>query len=44
MRIRFDLTYTLLHNSSQLSDIEKTIKEMQGDIPVKIEETPKAKE
>jgi hypothetical protein len=38
----FDLTYTLLHNSSQVSDIEKTVKEIQGTTPVKIEETPMA--
>lgn len=41
---QFDLTYTLLHNSAQVSDVEKTVKEIQGNTPVNIDETPMAKE
>ncbi len=36
----FDLTYTLLHNSSQVEEIEKTIQRIQGTTAVKMEEKP----
>ncbi|POP45562.1 DUF4432 domain-containing protein [Superficieibacter electus] len=41
---QFDLTYTLLHSSSQVSDVEKTIKDIQGQTTLKTDETPIAKE
>lgn len=41
---QFDLTYTLLHSSSQVSEVEKAIKNIQGNTSVKIEETPMAQE
>ena len=41
---RFDLTYTLLHNAQQVSDVEKRIADIQGDKKTTQEETPIAKE
>ncbi|KNC07469.1 thioredoxin [Klebsiella sp. RIT-PI-d] len=41
---QFDLTYTLLHSSSQVSEVEKTINDIQGTTTLKIDETPIAKE
>lgn len=41
---RFDLTYTLLHNAAQVSDIEKQIAQIQKDKKVEVSETPIAKE
>ncbi|ELY4301229.1 aldose 1-epimerase family protein [Cronobacter turicensis] len=41
---RFDLTYTLLHNAQQVSDVEKRIADIQGDKQTAQEETPIAKE
>ena len=41
---RFDLTYTLLHDSKQVADVEKQISNLQGDKQVTLNETPIAKE
>lgn len=41
---RFDLTYTLLHDSKQVADVEKKISGLQGDKQVELNETPIAKE
>lgn len=41
---QFDLTYTLLHSSSQVSATEKAIKAIQGQTTLKTDETPIAKE
>ena len=41
---QFDLTYTLLHSSSQVSETEKDIKAIQGQTTLKTDETPIAKE
>ncbi len=41
---QFDLTYTLLHSSSQVSETEKAIKAIQGQTTLKTDETPIAKE
>lgn len=41
---QFDLTYTLLHNSDQVAEVEKTVQGIQGSTPVKVEETPMAQE
>lgn len=41
---RFDLTYTLLHNGSQVADVEKRVKEIQGSKTPQAIETPMAKE
>lgn len=41
---QFDLTYTLLHNSNQVSELEKTIKDIQSSTTLKTDETPIAKE
>ena len=41
---RFDLTYTLLHDSKQVADVEKKISDLQGDKQVELNETPIAKE
>lgn len=41
---RFDLTYTLLHDSKQVADVEKQISNLQGDKQVALNETPIAKE
>lgn len=41
---RFDLTYTLLHDSKQVADVEKKISNLQGDKQVALNETPIAKE
>jgi len=40
----FDLTYTLLHSSEQVNDVEKRIKGIQGDTKIDVSETPIAKE
>ena len=41
---QFDLTYTLLHSSEQVADVEKKIATIQGDTKVAENETPIAKE
>ena len=41
---QFDLTYTLLHSSEQVADVEKKIAAIQGDTKVAENETPIAKE
>ena len=41
---QFDLTYTLLHDSKQVADVEKKISDLQGDKQVELNETPIAKE
>lgn len=41
---QFDLTYTLLHSSEQVADVEKKIAAIQGDTKVTENETPIAKE
>ena len=41
---QFDLTYTLLHSSEQVADVEKKIAAIQGDTKVTEDETPIAKE
>lgn len=41
---QFDLTYTLLHSSEQVADVEKKIAAIQGDTKVAEDETPIAKE
>ncbi len=41
---RFDLTYTLLHSSSQVADVEKRVKEIQGSKTPQTIDTPMAKE
>ncbi|WP_312055688.1 aldose 1-epimerase family protein [Pantoea brenneri] len=40
----FDLTYTLLHNSEQVKDVEQRIKTIQGETKIDVNETPIAKE
>lgn len=40
----FDLTYTLLHNSEQVKDVESKIKAIQGDTKIIESETPIAVE
>jgi hypothetical protein len=41
---RFDLTYTLLHNASQVKDVEKRVADIQGAKAPQIIDTPIAKE
>ena len=41
---QFDLTYTLLHSSEQVAEVEKKIAAIQGDSKVAENETPIAKE
>ncbi len=41
---RFDLTYTLLHNASQVQDVEKRVADIQGSKTQQVIETPIAKE
>ncbi|WP_200552152.1 aldose 1-epimerase family protein [Kosakonia sp. LAM2021] len=41
---RFDLTYTLLHNSGQVAEVEKRVQEIQGSKTPQSIETPMAKE
>lgn len=41
---QFDLTYTLLHNKTQVADIEKKIASIQGDTKINENATPIAKE
>ncbi len=41
---RFDLTYTLLHNASQVKDVEKRVADIQGNKAPQIIDTPIAKE
>lgn len=40
----FDLTYTLLHNSQQVADVEKRIATIQSDKPIKESDVPLATE
>lgn len=40
----FDLTYTLLHNSEQVNEVEKRIKTIQGETKIDESTTPIAKE
>ncbi|WP_261643313.1 aldose 1-epimerase family protein [Erwinia mallotivora] len=40
----FDLTYTLLHNASQVAEVEKRVSTLQGSEAPKVIETPMAKE
>ncbi|GGD26299.1 aldose 1-epimerase family protein [Franconibacter pulveris 1160] len=41
---QFDLTYTLLHSSEQVADVEKQIAAIQGDKQTQASDTPIAKE
>jgi len=41
---QFDLTYTLLHSSEQVADVEKQVAAIQGDKQTQASDTPIAKE
>lgn len=41
---QFDLTYTLLHSSEQVADVEKQVAAIQGDKQTEASDTPIAKE
>ncbi|HAZ55561.1 MAG TPA: DUF4432 domain-containing protein, partial [Franconibacter helveticus] len=41
---QFDLTYTLLHSSEQVAEVEKQIAAIQGDKSTQTSDTPIARE